>query len=44
MAGLIELAFVFAVALGFGAWQLISVRREIRRDREARQEDEKTKG
>jgi hypothetical protein len=40
MAGLIELAFVFAVALGFGAWQLISVRREIRRGREARKDDE----
>lgn len=35
--GLIELVLVFGVLLGFGAWQLYSVRRDQRRaDEEAR--------
>jgi hypothetical protein len=34
IAGLVEMIFVYAVALGFGIWQLVSVRREISRDRE----------
>lgn len=33
--------FVYAVALGFGIWQLVSVRRELRRDKEAKQKTEK---
>lgn len=32
--GLVELLFSGAVALGLGFWQLWSVNREIRRDRE----------
>ncbi len=40
IAGLIEMMFVYAVALGFGIWQLVSVRREIRRDREGRKDPE----
>ena len=34
--GWIEIVFTAAVALGFGAWQLWSVNREIRHDREAK--------
>lgn len=34
MTGWIELVFTAAVALGFGVYQLWSVNREIRRDRE----------
>ncbi len=34
MAGLVEVAFVYTVVLGFGLWQLISVRKLMRRDRE----------
>jgi hypothetical protein len=30
----IEFALVIGVVLGFGIWQLVSVRREIARDRE----------
>ncbi|WP_435418748.1 hypothetical protein WAB17_04035 [Parerythrobacter aurantius] len=33
--GFIEIIFSGAVALGFGAWQLWSVNREIARDKEA---------
>jgi hypothetical protein len=33
-AGVVEILLVFGGALGFGIWQLVSVRREIRRDRE----------
>lgn len=39
--GLVEMIFVYAVALGFGIWQLVSVRRELRRDKEAKQDTEK---
>jgi len=38
MAGLIEMIFVYSVALGFGIWQLVSVRREIRKDKEGRKD------
>ena len=31
--GLIELAFVYSIALGLGIWQLISIRRTIERRR-----------
>ena len=34
-AGLIEMAFVYTVVLGFGLWQIISIRRQLRRDKEA---------
>lgn len=30
----VEFALVIAVVVGFGVWQLVSVRREIARDRE----------
>lgn len=40
MAGLIEIAFFYAVVLAFGVWQLVSVRREIRKDKEARKDKE----
>lgn len=37
LLGLIELVLVFGLLLGFGAWQLYSVRRDQRRaDEEAR--------
>lgn len=36
--GLIELLLVGATALGLGIWQLVSVRREIARDRETSEE------
>lgn len=37
----VEFALVLAVVLGLGIWQLVSVRREIERDREkARRERE----
>jgi hypothetical protein len=35
IASLLELLFSGAVVLGFGIWQLVSVRREIARDRAA---------
>lgn len=43
-AGLIEMAFTYAVALGIGIWQVVKMRRELARDRAAAQErsDEKT--
>jgi hypothetical protein len=34
--GWVEIVFTAIIALGFGAWQLWSVNREIRRDREAK--------
>jgi hypothetical protein len=37
--GLVELVLVFGLVLGFGIWQLVSVRREIRRDREKAKQD-----
>lgn len=33
--GIVEMAFTASVVLGLGIWQLWSVRREQRRDREA---------
>jgi hypothetical protein len=36
--GLVEMAFVGAVVLGFAVWQLVSVNREIAKDR-AKSED-----
>jgi hypothetical protein len=33
-AGIVEIVFVLGGALAFGIWQLVSVKREIRRDRE----------
>jgi len=41
IAGLVEMIFVYAVALGFGIWQLVSVRRELRRDKAAKQKTER---
>ena len=41
IAGLVEMIFVYVVALGFGIWQLVSVRRELRRDKEAKRDTEK---
>ena len=35
--GWVEIVFTAIVALGFGVWQLWSVNREIRRDREAKE-------
>lgn len=43
-AGLIEMAFVYAIALGFAVWQFISVRRLIRRDKDADTQAEERKG
>ncbi len=34
MASIVEMGFVYSVALGFGIWQLISTRRLIKRDKE----------
>ena len=34
-AGLIELTIFYSIAIGFCVWQLISVRRLMRRDKEA---------
>ena len=33
-AAIVEIVFVLGGALAFGIWQLVSVRREIRRDKE----------
>lgn len=33
-AAIVEIVFVLGGALGFGIWQLVSVKREIRRDKE----------
>jgi hypothetical protein len=44
MAGLIEIGFVYAVALGFGVWQLVSVRRVIRRRREQEEREAASSG
>ncbi|HRD75434.1 MAG TPA: hypothetical protein PK264_05775 [Hyphomicrobiaceae bacterium] len=35
MAGLIEFVFVGALSIGVGIWQVIKMRRELKRDREA---------
>jgi cytochrome oxidase assembly protein ShyY1 len=32
--GLIEMLLVLGIVLGLGIWQLVSVRRELKRDRE----------
>lgn len=37
IAGLIEMAFFYSIALGFGIWQVVKMRREIARDRLARE-------
>lgn len=34
--GVIELGFVFGVVLAFAVWELVRMRREIRRDAEKR--------
>jgi hypothetical protein len=34
--GLIELGFVYSVALGIGLWQVVKMRRMLARDREAK--------
>jgi len=36
MYGLIEMGFVYAVALGIGIWQVVKMRRELARDRAAK--------
>ena len=46
-AKLVELFLVFGLAVGIGVWQLVSVTRELRRDREreaARQRGEQGQG
>lgn len=40
--GWIEILFTAAVALGFGIWQLVSVNREIARDRATKAAQETT--
>jgi 6,7-dimethyl-8-ribityllumazine synthase len=35
--GLIEMGFVYSVAIGIGIWQVVKMRRMIARDREARE-------
>jgi len=37
---LVELVLVFGGVIGFAVWQLISVRRSLRRDREAAEGEE----
>jgi 6,7-dimethyl-8-ribityllumazine synthase len=37
-AGLIEMAFTYTVAIAIGIWQVIKMRREIARDRQARRQ------
>lgn len=37
--GIVEMGFTAAVVLGFAGWQLWSVRRSIRRDRERARKD-----
>jgi hypothetical protein len=34
--GILELSLVFGVALGLGIWQLVAIRRELKRDRNKR--------
>jgi hypothetical protein len=38
VAGLIELGFVYSIALGWAVWELYVVRRDSRRDAEAKRE------
>lgn len=35
--GVVEMVFFGTVVLGLGAWQLVSIRRELKRDREKSQ-------
>lgn len=42
--GWIEIVLVAVVALGFGLWQLWSVNREIRRDRDAKDNNSTSSG
>ena len=35
IASIVEMSFVFLVFMGFCVWQLVSVRREIARDKQA---------
>lgn len=42
-AKLVELVLVFGGVLGFAVWQLVSVRRELRRDREKQAARERAK-
>ena len=42
-AKLVELVLVFGGVLGFAVWQLVSVRRELRRDREKQAAQERAK-
>ena len=37
VAGLIEMGFVYAVALGLGIWQVVKMRRELARDQARRE-------
>ncbi|MCM8556531.1 hypothetical protein [Sphingomicrobium sediminis] len=43
-AGLIEIIFVAVIAFGFGGWQLWSVNREIKRDREEKARSDRVAG
>ena len=36
-AGLIEMVFVYSIALGIGIWQVIKMRRQIAADRAAKE-------
>lgn len=37
-AGLIEMVFVYSIALGIGIWQVVKMRRQIAADRSAREQ------
>lgn len=41
IAGLVEMTFFYSIALGFGVWQVIKMRRAVARDRLAREASEK---
>lgn len=43
-AGLIEMAFTYAIAIGIGVWQVVKMRREIARDRQAKQHQKEAEG
>lgn len=38
-AAMVELVLVFGIVMGVSIWQLVSVKREIRRDRERAMEE-----
>jgi hypothetical protein len=40
LAGLIEMGFGMSVALGIGIWQVLKMRRELARDRDASEKNE----